>query len=193
MKVSKEQMAEHRARIIEAASQRFREKGFGGVSVAELMKEAGLTHGGFYNHFESKEELMSLAVERAFGDIEARWNQAIEKNPAKPIRAVQRAYLSTYHLEHPGHGCVIAALGSETSRQAAPIKRSITTGIESLIGLLASIQPERSKAQRRKKAVACLAQMVGALVLARSSGNQALADEVLSASYHALEHSNFAH
>lgn len=179
MKVSKEQMAEHRERIILSASRGFRERGFEGVSVAELMQEAGLTHGGFYNHFDSKEELMSLAVERAFDETAVRWHGYIDRNPSRPIQAIVDGYLSGRHLEHPETGCVIAALGTEASRQTGPVKAMMTAGIERLLHILESKLPGRTAEQRRKKAVAIFSQMAGAMVLARSQSEASLARNVL--------------
>jgi TetR/AcrR family transcriptional regulator, transcriptional repressor for nem operon len=179
VKVSKGQMAEHRERIIVSASRGFRERGFGGVSVAELMKEAGLTHGGFYNHFDSKEDLMSLAVERAFDETAARWRGYIDRNPSRPVQAIVDGYLSGRHLEHPETGCIVAALGTETSRQNTSVRAMMSAGIERLLSILESKLPGRTAEQRRKRAVAIFSQMAGAMVLARSQSDASLAKEVL--------------
>ena len=180
MKVSKEQMAEHRELILTTASRRFRDKGFDGVSVAGLMKEAGLTHGGFYNHFESKEHLIALATRRAFDDLMGRWAGLRERNPAKPSQAIIQTYLSYNHYRKPESGCVVAALGTETARQAGSVKTVMAGGIEDLLKILEDSSAGRSQKQRRKRAVTVLSQMIGAMVLARSNNNQSLAREILT-------------
>ena len=110
MKVSKEQMAENRERILETAAQLFREKGFDGIGVADLMKSAGLTHGGFYGHFASKDDLMAQATERALGKLHTAW-AALARDAAHngqdPLGAVESAYLSARHRDAPGHGCLL--------------------------------------------------------------------------------------
>lgn len=179
MKISKEQMAEHRDRIIAAAAVRFRADGFDGVTVAELMKGAGLTHGGFYNHFESKEELMALAVRRAFDETALRWKGLVKRNPSDPIGAILASYLSGHHLEHPESGCVVAALGTETARQSVRVKAAMANGIEQLLRILESSSKSGSIEQRRKKAITSLSEMVGAMMLARSQNDGLLARAVL--------------
>src|SRR5271170_3287736 len=101
MKVSKQKMAEHREQIIAAAAKRFREQGFDGISVADLMKEVGLTHGGFYGHFTSKEELVALASLRAMSDSAAKWQKVIDGAPGDPLEALAESYLSQRHHDHP--------------------------------------------------------------------------------------------
>ena len=113
MKVSKEQMAENRERILDAAAQLFREKGFDGIGVADLMKSAGLTHGGFYGHFASKDELMAQASARALQRLQAAWSAIAREAAAhgqEPLAAIEAAYLSPRHRDAPGQGCLLAAL-----------------------------------------------------------------------------------
>ena len=105
MKVSKEQMAENRARILDAAAALFRERGFAGIGVADLMKAAGLTHGGFYGHFASKEELMARASERALAGSLGGWRGLVEHAPDDALRRIVRSYLSEAHRDHPEQGC----------------------------------------------------------------------------------------
>ena len=181
MRVSKEQAAQNRERILALASTLFRERGFDGIGVAELMKNAGLTHGGFYGHFGSKEELMAEACERAFAVSHERWQHKAASAGEKPQSAVVRWYLSRTHRDHPGEGCVIAALGAEASRQGPALRRALTRGVQALVDLLAEWTPGRARAARREKALATLAAMVGALVIARAVDDPGLSDEVLKA------------
>src|SRR3954447_13736831 len=105
MKVSREQASQNRERIVETAAQLFRERGFEGIGVADLMREAGLTHGGFYGHFSSKEDLIAEASARALMRSLALLSNAAEKAPADPLPAIAGAYLSTRHRDKPGEGC----------------------------------------------------------------------------------------
>src|SRR5687767_15927798 len=111
MKVSREQAALNRERILEAAAQLFRERGFDGIGVADLMKEAGLTHGGFYGHFSSKEELIAEASARALTGSLAVWRKPAERAPDDPLSAVAGAYLTRRHRDNAGVGCPAAVVG----------------------------------------------------------------------------------
>src|SRR6478735_6694723 len=113
MKVTREQMAVNRQHLLEIASRRFRERGFDGVSVAEVMQEAGLTHGGFYGHFASKEALAAEAATHALMQTVKRWKSTLENRGAEGLERIVDAYLSQRHIDFPGTGCAIASLGPE--------------------------------------------------------------------------------
>jgi TetR/AcrR family transcriptional repressor of nem operon len=179
MKVSRQEMAQHREQIIEAAAQRFRQKGFDGVGVVDLMKEIGLTHGGFYGHFASKEELVGVALQRALGETVSKWEKVIREAQGDPLEALAKHYLSTRHLEHPESGCLFAALGGELGRQPTAVKNAAMEGQSQLIELLSRLVPGRTKATRRKKAIAVLAEMIGGMILARSVPDPELSQEIL--------------
>lgn len=181
MKVSREQAAENRQRIVESASRLFRERGLDGIGVADLMKSAGLTHGGFYGHFESKEDLMGEACARAVEESLSKWRERIAASPDDPLAAVAAFYLSAPHREHPGNGCALAALGAEAARHGAPVRRALTEGLRRFVDLLTPLVPGRSRAVRREKALASFATMVGAMVLARSVDDRELGEEILQA------------
>lgn len=181
MKVSREQAEANRARIIEVAGELFREKGFDGIGVADLMKAAGLTHGGFYGHFKSKDDLAAQACERAVAGTLEKWNQYVAQAPDEPLALLVSQYLSTRHRDNPGKGCVFASLGGETVRQSSSVRRTVTAGLRSMIDLLTGIIPGRSTAARREKALATMSGMVGALVLARAVDDNALSEEILRA------------
>ncbi len=179
MKVSREQAAESRQRVIEVASKLFREHGLDGIGVADLMKSAGFTHGGFYRHFGSKEELMAEACTRAVDASVSKLRERIDQTPENPLAAVMSSYLSSAHCEHPGEGCALAALGSEASRHGEAVRHAMTQGIREFIDLLTMIVPGRSKSARYEKALTTYASMVGAVVLARNVDDPALAEQIL--------------
>jgi TetR/AcrR family transcriptional regulator, transcriptional repressor for nem operon len=181
MRVSREKAAEHREQIIDAAGMLFRSKGFGGVGVADIMKAADLTHGGFYGHFTSKDDLIAQASERSMVRAAVNWRKVVAAAPDNPYAALLKHYLSQRHRDDPGHGCAFAALSGDASRCGKPVRDAFAQGLEPLIDILARVIPGRSKAARRRKAIAALAELVGALVLARAVGDAALADEILDA------------
>ena len=182
MKVSRKQAAENRERILSVAAKLFRERGFDGIGVADLMKNAGLTHGGFYGHFSSKEDLMKEACDRLVADSLAVWNKRAENAPEDPLLAVTQAYLTVRHRDNPGEGCLVAALGTEVSRQSLPLRHAVTEGVRSFTALLARLLPGHSEAVQREKALAAYASLVGAIILARAVDDEALSEEILQAS-----------
>jgi TetR/AcrR family transcriptional repressor of nem operon len=181
MKVSREQAAENRERILNVAARLFRERGFDGIGVADLMKNAGLTHGGFYGHFSSKEDLMAQACARAIADSLDAWNRRADRATESPLSAVTTSYLSTRHRDNPGSGCLLAALGADVSRQGPPVRRTVTEGLRSFVEILARLVPGKSKAAKRQKALATYAGLVGAVVLARAVDDPELSREILQA------------
>jgi TetR/AcrR family transcriptional repressor of nem operon len=181
MKVSREQAAENRERIVQVAAKLFRERGFDGIGVADLMKAAGLTHGGFYGHFASKEDLAVEASDRALKDILQYWSGVVDKNPDEAFSTIVNRYLSEGHRDAPGKGCLVAALGSDLGRQARPVRRVVTDGINAFIGQLMQLVPGKSKAARRRQALADLSAMVGAVTIARAVDDPALSKDVLDA------------
>jgi TetR/AcrR family transcriptional repressor of nem operon len=180
MKVSREQAAENRERVLEVASALFRERGFDGIGVADLMKSAGLTHGGFYGHFTSKEELMVQASARALVDSLNVWEHHVQHSP-DALTAITTSYLSPLHRDSPGQGCLLAAQGAEAARQGPALREVMTAGVRSLVELLSGLLPGKTKAIRREKALATYAGMVGALVLSRAVDDAALSEEILQA------------
>jgi TetR/AcrR family transcriptional repressor of nem operon len=181
MKVSREQAAQNRERVLDTAAQLFRQKGFDGIGVADLMKSAGLTHGGFYGQFASKEDLMAQACTRAFERVLGAWRQMAlrDDDAAATLRQVTQSYLSPAHRDHPEGGCVVAALGAESARQGPALRRAVTQGIRAQIDMLAGLMPGRMAAAKRQRAINNYASMVGALVLARAADEGALSDEIL--------------
>src|SRR5580692_1347596 len=117
MKVSRIQEAENHERILDVATRLFRERGIDGIGVSDLMKSAGLTHGGFYGHFKSKEDLIAQACGRAVAKMRDNWIKVISQSPADPLEALTKGYLNARHRDNTGRGCPIAALGAEVARQ----------------------------------------------------------------------------
>jgi TetR/AcrR family transcriptional regulator, transcriptional repressor for nem operon len=181
MKVSREQAALNRDRIIDAAGALFRAKGFGGVGVADIMKAADLTHGGFYGHFASKDDLVAQASKRAMGRAAENWERVVADSPRTPFAALLKHYLSDRHRDDPGKGCVFAALAADASRSGEVVRSAFAEGLEALIDILTDAMPDRSRAARRRKAVAAMAALVGALGLARATEGTPLSDEILDA------------
>jgi TetR/AcrR family transcriptional repressor of nem operon len=178
-KVSKEVMAEHKEQIIAAAARRYRERGFDGVGVADLMKEVGLTHGGFYRHFSSKDELIALSAFRAVSETINEWRKIANDAPGDRLEAVAHYYLSLCHHDHPETGCLAAALGCELSRLPSSVKDAVTHGEHQIIEFLSGIAPGKTKALRRKQAIIAFASMVGGMILARMTSNHELRREIL--------------
>jgi TetR/AcrR family transcriptional regulator, transcriptional repressor for nem operon len=181
MRVSREQAALNRDRIIDAAGALFRAKGFGGVGVADIMKAADLTHGGFYGHFASKDDLVAQASTRAMARAATNWERIVEGAPDEPFTALLKHYLSPRHRDDPGKGCVFAALAADASRSGKVVRSAFGEGLELLLDILADAIPDGSKAARRRKAVAAMAALVGALALARATEGTPLSDEILDA------------
>jgi TetR/AcrR family transcriptional repressor of nem operon len=186
MRVSRQKAAENRERIIDAAGALFRERGFNGIGLADIMKAAALTHGGFYGHFASKDDLVAQASERAMARAATNWGKVIADAPRNPYAALLNHYLSPRHRDDPGHGCAFAALSGDAARCGKPVRATFTQGLEPLIEVVAGAVPGRSKAVRRRKAMAAVAELVGALMLARAVDDAALSDEILEAARHEL-------
>ncbi|QGU87225.1 TetR/AcrR family transcriptional regulator [Erwinia sorbitola] len=171
MKVTKEQVKENRMRIVETASELFRERGYDGVGVAELMSAAGLTHGGFYKHFASKADLMSEAMSCGFA-------QSAESTAGVNREKFIEYYLSRQHRDDMGKGCVMSALGTDTARQPESFKAAFAAGIERQLSVLA--EGNHEEAATRAELIDTIAHLVGALVLSRACpDNSTLADEIL--------------
>ena len=181
MKVTREQATQNRQRILDVAAQLFRERGFEGIGVADLMKEAGLTHGGFYGHFSSKDDLIAQASARELTRSLEHWSNFARDASDDPLSAVAGAYLTRSHRDNPGTGCVLAALGPDVSRQGPAVRRAVTDYVGSVVDLLVKLVPGKSKGARRQKAISTYATLVGAMVLARAVDDRALSQEILDA------------
>jgi TetR/AcrR family transcriptional repressor of nem operon len=187
MRVTREQAEANRERVLKTAGRLFRQHGFDGIGVADIMKRAGLTHGGFYGHFSSKEDLAAEACARVLG--KAGWIERITGTPNPSLEQFVREYLSPSHRDDPSRGCLFAAVGSDVVRQPRSVRRAFTDGLRSRLESLQKLIPGRSARVRRERTLATMAALVGALVLARAVDDAGLSDEILEATAATLERS----
>jgi TetR/AcrR family transcriptional regulator, transcriptional repressor for nem operon len=171
MKVSREQVLENKKAILKAAGRLFRERGFEAVTVADVMKSAGLTHGGFYGYFKSKDDLIAQALATVLGSA---------TTPPADLAAYAEWYLSPAHRNSVAGGCPVAALASETIRQPGSARAEMTAALRRHIDHLSVIAPGADEADKRRAAIGSWASMVGAMILARVSDDSEFSDEVLN-------------
>jgi TetR/AcrR family transcriptional repressor of nem operon len=174
MRVSREQAAENRERIVETAGRLFRESGFDGVGVDAIMKAAGLTHGGFYGHFDSKDDLVAEAMGRALD------RSTETQGRFTALDDLVGEYLSERHLADRANGCAVAALGSDMVREGKGVRHALTAHVRGQVARFMGLLKGGSAAARRKRAIATLAGIVGALTLARAVDDPALSKEILA-------------
>lgn len=184
-RVSREQTDRNRIAIENASARLFREQGIKGVSVSDLMAAAGLTHGGFYGHFESKNGLAAVACTTAFGQSAERWKTRISGKPTREaaLKALIDGYLSPQSRNSVGTGCPMAALATDVAREPmeAPIHAAYIAGLKSQLNILLSLQDTGDAEIDRSQALAQLSMLVGAMVLSRASRGDAISDEILTA------------
>ncbi len=173
MKISREQVTVNRGRILEAAIRLFRERGFEGVTVAQVMGAAGLTHGAFYGYFTSKQDLVAQSLAHALtrrpgeaGDID--------------VMKFAASYLTPAHRDDLGGGCLFAALGTEAVRSSDETRRAMTASVRSQIEMLSRSAQGRNPAERRQAATGSWAAMIGALMLARLVDDEQLSDQLMT-------------
>lgn len=189
MRVSRVQAAENRQTVINVASRLFRERGFDGIGVKDLMESAGLTQGAFYKQFASKEDLAAQASGRALESATERWSEAIAATPEDPLGAVIAFYLSMGHRDEKMDGCPVAALGSDAARQSSEVKASFEAGIKMYLETLGRLVAAEDGGERKGKAegkaegkaMAILSTMVGAMTLSRVVNDPGLAQAFLDA------------
>ena len=182
MRYSKEHKQETHARIVKKASVKLREKGAHGIGVADLMKDAGLTHGGFYAHFDSREALVIEAFNFAMDRANERWRKVAEEvTPEKRLATIVDGYLSAVHRDNPGQGCAIPALGAEIARESLKTRKAFSAKLEQMIDMMADQILDVPRKTARKQAMATVATMMGTIVMSRIAGNGELSEEILSA------------
>ena len=181
MRVSRIQAAENRETVIDVASRLFRERGFDGIGLKDLMKGAGLTQGAFYKQFASKEDLAVQASRRALESAFSRWSAATAAKPEDPLGAVMAFYLSMEHREEKMDGCPIVALGSDAARQGSDVKASFEAGIKAHLEVLGRMVAAMDAKEPKGKAMAILSAMVGAVTLSRAVNDPDLAQAFLDA------------
>jgi len=174
-------------RIVSVAARAIRRSGYDGTGVADIMKEAGLTHGAFYAHFASREAMLAEAATRACAESAAVVaGVAAGSPPEQAMAAMMRTYLSPEHREQVEMGCPLAALGSETPRQAPEVRRATTRHIKEMVDFVARQSPDWGQPAAHERALATVATMVGTLLLARVVDEPALADSFCEAALNQL-------
>ncbi|MCJ7956507.1 MAG: TetR family transcriptional regulator [Pseudomonas sp.] len=184
-RVSRKQAELNREIIVEAATHLFRERGLHGISLADVMAAAGLTHGGFYGHFASKEALATEACQQAFEHSNQGWQEKIERSedPQSACETILRHYFSATHRDNPGDGCPISAFTPDMCHEPAntELQRTFIAGVERSLEIFAQLQ-----AQDRQAMLANYAMMIGAVTLARATRGSSLSDEFLEAARNTL-------
>jgi AcrR family transcriptional regulator len=179
--------AETHERIVETAARAIRARGYAGASVADVMKQAGLTHGGFYAHFASRDAMLEEALDRASSEGRARMTAAADRAaPGGELEAMVASYLSDRHVAHPEAGCSLAALGTETAREAPALRRIATRQVAGIAALFADHMPGGDTAENRDRALALVSAAVGALILSRVVDDPALSHALRDAVVHTV-------
>jgi TetR/AcrR family transcriptional repressor of nem operon len=168
-------------RIVDAAARAIRRSGYDGTGVADIMKEAGLTHGAFYAHFESREAMLVEAVDRAGAQANAVASSVIASvPPEEALQAMMQVYLSKEHIDNIESGCPISALGSEMPRQSDEVRRAATLRIKEMIDMVARQFPDWGQPAAHERALVTVSTMVGTLILARAVNDSALSESLCS-------------
>jgi TetR/AcrR family transcriptional repressor of nem operon len=179
MRVSKEKAAQNRERILTSAARLFREHGIAATGVDSITEDAGLTHGGLYSHFGSKEAIAAEAIRFALARGKRVWQRALERNPGKrALPAIVDGYLSRAHRDSPGDGCVVAALGTDIARQPRRVRQAFTREVKDDLEFLSQLMPDDGR-RRYEDAIVAFASMAGALILARAVNDEELSDLIL--------------
>lgn len=186
---SREDKAESHDRIVRVAAARFREAGVEGVGLADLMKDAGLTHGGFYRHFGSREDLVAEAVERALQD----GGRAVasldgsDRPPPVLLALLVDGYLSAAHRDSLATSCAVTTLAGDVARSNARARTAYTRQVDAYLALLAKLIASDSQASRRAQAIAAMSTLVGAVSMARAVNDEALSEEILKSAAQELK------
>ncbi|WP_417450740.1 TetR/AcrR family transcriptional regulator [Kordiimonas sp.] len=175
MGYSRAQKQDNHEKIVAIAATRFREQGLDGLSVAALMQEAGLTHGGFYSHFTSRDDMVAQALAHAFSEDEGRLSRAMKRRGGPSLQAFLEVYLSPAHRDTPGQGCTLAAVACEAARKGDAVKALFSARVE---GYSERLAPELGISPARM--VTVLSAATGALVLSRAVGDRTVADNILA-------------
>lgn len=187
MRKSRQETAETRKRIVEAASNRFRESGIDGTALADLMAQAGLTHGGFYKHFESKEQVVLESLQVATESLRASMADALASTPgSRGVNTALAGYLSPDHRDNAAGGCPFVALAGELARSGDEVRDAATAGVVELVELIARHLDDLPPAAAKKKTLVMLSTMVGAVSLARMVNDEALSASILREARKAL-------
>jgi TetR/AcrR family transcriptional repressor of nem operon len=182
MRVSREQAAQNRQKILTAATRLFRERGISATGVDAITADAGLTHGAVYSQFGSKEAIVAEAMREAQAGSRRLWQRLADRNGAKQaFAAIVAQYLSRAHRDAAGRGCVVAALACEIARQPDRVRNAFTAELKEGLEYLAEMMKGDDSSHRRDEAIEAFATMVGALVLARAVSDERLSNRILEA------------
>ncbi|GLH80202.1 TetR family transcriptional regulator [Bradyrhizobium sp. SSBR45G] len=182
MRVSREKAAQNREQIIETAARLLRQRGFDGIGVADIMKAAGLTHGGFYRNFASKDDLAVKAGERVIAETMALLKAGLAEQPPDPLRALVERYVSTAHRDNPGSGCILPALAADAARSDDPALRAVfTKAIQLYLDQIAKLSSASPRCTGGRHPAAILSEMVGAVMLSRVIADAPLAEALMAA------------
>ena len=186
MRVTRSQAVVNRLKVIDAASRLFKEHGFDGIGLKDLMNGAGLTQGSFYKQFKSKEDLAARACERAMTLAAEQWSSAAEAHPERPLNSLIDFYLSAEHRDAVSDGCPLVALGSDVGRASREVRAAFEGGIKAHLDILKSYMSRDENGASTETAMANLATMVGALLLSRSTDDEELSNAILSSAAKAI-------
>jgi TetR/AcrR family transcriptional repressor of nem operon len=181
MRVTRVQAEENRQTVIDVANRLFRQHGFDGIGLKDLMAGAEMTQGAFYKQFESKEDLAAQASRRGLENALRRWSAAAATNPNDPLSAVVDFYLSLGHCAEKADGCPVVALGSDAARHGTDVKASFQAGIQEYLDLLDGWIGGADGGQSHSKSMAVLSTMVGAVLLARAVNDRQMSTQFLQA------------
>lgn len=183
MRVSREQAEQNRLAVLKSAARLFRDRGFDGVGIADIMQAAGLTHGGFYGQFSSKEHLAAEASSRTFAATAGKWDKVIAGADGDAVEALAEFYLTTEHRDHRANGCPIAALASDAARAGPSVQAAFKEGVTGHLERMQRAVAQRTggAATDRDEALRALSTIVGALILSRAVGDTDLSRDFLSA------------
>ena len=181
MRVSRTQAEENRQAVINVASRLFREHGFDGIGLKDLMAGAGMTQGAFYKQFDSKDDLVAQASQRALQEALGRWSAAAASRPDAPLAAVVDFYLSEAHCAERSEGCPVVALGSDAARHGADVRASFEAGLKEYLALVSGWVGGADRDEAESRAMAVLSTMVGAVLLARAVNDPAMSKQFLRA------------
>lgn len=180
MKRSRQEKEQTHQRIVQNAAQQIRAEGVNGIGIADLMGQAGLTHGGFYAHFRNKDALLEEVCHAGMAETLEKLSQAVAHAPAgEELSALVTCYLSISHRNDPSHGCVMPSLAADFARRPEEVRSAFTEEYEEFLQLVASVLPEGTDESRYDAAIALVAGMVGALLLARTINDPVLSERIL--------------
>ncbi len=180
MRVSRAQAQANHERVIDVAGKLFRKHGLNGIGLNDLMKGAGLTQGGFYKQFKSKEDLAARACARAYKATQERWREFAGRDPERPLESLARSYLSPEHRDEHAEGCTMAALGADAARSGPAVRAAMEDGVRAHVDFITNLMPNDGP-DSRERSMAIASTMIGAIVLSRSVNNDTLSREILDA------------